>query len=307
MQIDDDFQAGRRKVKKFLQESYHDLLAAIPVKVAIQIQYFRAHRRFANFERPTTFTEKIQARKIAVIDPRHVRLSDKIEVKSFVLERVGAEVVTPTLWSGTELPEVPPNEWGSQFVVKANHASGWNAMIANIDSTDWRTVTARACRWPNQPWDPFLHEHWYNLIDRKILVEPMMGDGAPLNDYKFFVFDGKVAIVQVDTDRFTLHKRSFYDTDWVKQPISFKFPLDERDHAPPRNLDRMIEIAEALGAGFDFVRVDLYDLPEGPRFGEMTFSPESGFGRFSPSTVDADLGRLWRQSKSASDQSMREV
>jgi hypothetical protein len=298
--MDNEFESGRRLVKKYLQRLYHDLLAATPAKIAIQIQYFRVHRGFVNFDLPVTFTEKIQARKIAVIDPRHVRLSDKIEVKSFVSERVGTEIVTPTLWSGTELPVIPSSQWGSQFVVKANHASGWNAIIGNVNLADWHKVVARARRWVNLPWDPFLHEHWYNVIDRKILVEPMIGSGAPLNDYKFFVFDGKVAIVQVDTDRFTAHKRSFYDTDWVKQPIGFKFPLDERDVAPPRHLDRMIEIAEALGDGFDFVRVDLYDLPDGPRFGEMTFSPESGFGRFSPSTVDAELGGLWRQSKSSS-------
>jgi hypothetical protein len=55
----------------------------------------------------------------------------------------------------------------------------------------------------------------------------------------------------------------------------------------------MIEIAETLGAPFDFVRIDLYDLPDGPRFGEITFTPGSGFERFYPDNYDRVLGDFW--------------
>ncbi|HCB74662.1 MAG TPA: hypothetical protein DEP91_00545, partial [Sphingomonas bacterium] len=62
---------------------------------------------------------------------------------------------------------------------------------------------------------------------------------------------------------------------------------------PPAALARMIEGAETLGAGFDFVRVDLYDIAGTPRFGELTFYPGSGLDRFDPPSLDRLLGRLW--------------
>ena len=55
----------------------------------------------------------------------------------------------------------------------------------------------------------------------------------------------------------------------------------------------MIEAAETLAGGFDFIRLDFYDLDGEPRFGEATFAPESGFGRFRPAAMDAVLGALW--------------
>ena len=33
-------------------------------------------------------------------------------------------------------------------------------------------------------------------------------------DYKFFTFNGKVHIIQVDGERFSGHRRSLYDPDW---------------------------------------------------------------------------------------------
>ena len=40
----------------------------------------------------------------------------------------------------------------------------------------------------------------------------------------------------------------------------------------------MIAAAEALAAGFDFVRVDLYDGSDGIYFGELTFTPAASLG-----------------------------
>jgi hypothetical protein len=57
----------------------------------------------------------------------------------------------------------------------------------------------------------------------------------------------------------------------------------------------MIRVAETLGEDFDFVRVDLYDTPNGGIiFGEMTLAPEAGGGKFQPMSYDFEIGQLWR-------------
>jgi hypothetical protein len=52
--------------------------------------------------------------------------------------------------------------------------------------------------------------------------------------------------------------------------------------------------AETLSEGMSFVRVDFYEINRTPRFGEMTFYPETGMGRFDPPEYDAIIGKLWR-------------
>jgi len=55
----------------------------------------------------------------------------------------------------------------------------------------------------------------------------------------------------------------------------------------------MIEYAEALGRGLDYIRVDLYDTPNKVYFGELTPTPAGGTEPFEPRALDGFLGRLW--------------
>ena len=53
----------------------------------------------------------------------------------------------------------------------------------------------------------------------------------------------------------------------------------------------MIEIAEILSEGFSYVRVDLYELDNGEiKFGEMTFTPRSGYFHWTPPEIDGIWG-----------------
>jgi hypothetical protein len=276
------------------QKFYRGLMASLPDRLAVQAQYYRVHKKFANIDHPETFTEKIQARKLSPYPEIYAELCDKVTVKDFVKRTVGEDVVIPTIWAGTELPASRPEAWPLPFVVKSNHTSGWNIFVRE-DNVDWGEVRTQANAWVHKPWQPHIREGWYNQMKRQILVEPLIGNpNESLNDYKFFVFGGRTEYIQVDTDRFSAHQRAFYDRNWIRQPFGFLYPVEDKDVPKPMHFDRMLEIAEKLGADFDFVRVDLYDLPEGPKFGEMTFAPESGYGRFTPSSYDLELGRLWR-------------
>lgn len=108
------------------------------------------------------------------------------------------------------------------------------------------------------------------------------------------MFSGRVHIIQVDTDRFTNHTRTLYTPDWTYIDASLKYPKGN-PVAKPEHLYDLIAAAERLGKGFDFVRVDLYSLPDRPViFGELTFAPGSGYERFSPQKVDRWLGAKWQ-------------
>ena len=61
----------------------------------------------------------------------------------------------------------------------------------------------------------------------------------------------------------------------------------------PVNFELMLQAAEKLGDGLDFIRVDLYDIGSRVYFGEITATPGAGLARFDPVTMDEHLGQLW--------------
>ena len=66
--------------------------------------------------------------------------------------------------------------------------------------------------------------------------------------------------------------------------------LDEKIIEQPKNFDKMKEIACILSKDFKLVRVDLYNINGKIYFGEMTFTPFSGIGKFTPVEYDLFLG-----------------
>jgi hypothetical protein len=103
-----------------------------------------------------------------------------------------------------------------------------------------------------------------------------------------------VKLIQVDTDREHDHKRAMFDRDWQRLPFSLAYPIDAREILAPRSLRDMIAAAECLADGIPFIRIDFYEIDGKPRFGEMTFYPESGYARFDPASYDAIVGSWWR-------------
>ena len=63
---------------------------------------------------------------------------------------------------------------------------------------------------------------------------------------------------------------------------------------PPVGLDRMLAAAAGLGSGWDFIRIDLYNIGERVYFGEFTPYPGSGLDRIIPASVDRELGARWK-------------
>jgi hypothetical protein len=55
----------------------------------------------------------------------------------------------------------------------------------------------------------------------------------------------------------------------------------------------MLATAAKLGSGFDFIRVDLYNILGEVYFGEFTPYPGSGLCRFVPASFDTELGARW--------------
>lgn len=147
-----------------------------------------------------------------------------------------------------------------------------------------------AASWMRRSYGGWLDEWGYRAVPRGLLIEPFIGVAPVLPiDYKLYVFHGRVAAIQVHLDRATNHRWTLFDRDWRRLADGGV----EAEMPPPLALGRMIAGAEILADGFDFVRIDFYDVGAVPRFGEMTFYPGSGLDPFDPPLLDAMLGQWW--------------
>lgn len=256
-------------------------------KLRIALCYLARHQRLVSFENPKTFTELVQRRKLIGRDQRMAVLADKVAVKAFVVATLGPEWVTPTLWHGTDLPDTP--DWTLPFVVKSRHGCNQNAFFRD-SVANWPKTRQRARRWMKQSYGKLLDEWLYAQIPRGILVEPFIGrcDTVPL-DYKIYTFGGRATHVQVHLDRENDHRWMLFDRNWRRVSA----PTNDPDPAPPQSLAKMLDAAEKLGSGFDFVRCDFYEVSGKPLFGEMTFYPGSGLDKFHPISLDPLLGKHW--------------
>ena len=261
---------------------------ALLARWRVRLVYGWRHRRRLRLAHPRLFTEWVQWRKLADRDPRMPVLADKLRVKAVVADALGARWVTPTCWAGTRLPDEAP--WPLPFVVKSRHGCRQVAIVRDL--AEWPAVRARALRWLERGYGNWLDEWAYRDIPRGLLVEPFIGDAtAAPHDYKFYVFGGRAAFIQVHVDREADHRWIVLDRDW--QPAAGC--AARWRPVRPLALAEMIAAAERLGAPFEFVRIDLYALADGPRFGEISFYPGSGLDAFDPPSLDAEMGALWRQ------------
>lgn len=262
-------------------------------RLRVRLCYLWRHRRLPDLERPTRFTELVQARKLSDRDPRLPLMADKLAVKDHVAAVLGPGWVTPTLWSGDVPPDHAP--WPRPFVLKARH--GCRQVLVVRAGDDWGVARARAADWLKRPYGVWLDEWLYRHIPRGLLAEVFAGPGPALPvDYKLFAFGGRVEYVAIHSGRDLdgrTHRQVVVDRGWRY----VAGPSDAPPTPRPASLERMVAGAEVLAAPFDFVRVDLYDLPDGPRFGELTFYPGSGLDRFESAALDGEMGAHWLRAR----------
>lgn len=269
-----------------LKDSFGDARrGGLLAQTRVQLTHIWRHGRPAQLHRPQLFNDLVQHRKLFDRDPRFPLFADKVAVKAIVAAKLGQEWVTPTWWQGRTLPH--QIHWPTPFVVKARHGCGQHVFV-RAEGFDWQEIRRRAHGWTRARYGVWLDEWLYGEIEPGLLVEAFIGEGGTLPiDYKLFVFGGRVAFVQVHLGREHDHRWVVMDPAWRQVSNGGRAPPS------PRSLPAMIEAAETLSSGFDFVRIDFYDVAGKPRFGEMTFYPGSGLDPFEPVDLDATMGRMW--------------
>ena len=254
----------------------------------VQLCYLWRHRRPANLQTPTRFSELVQVRKLTDRDPRMPPRLDKVAVKQIVAHELGQDFLTPTIWSGRYLPKLTNVRCAS--ILKARHGCNQSRVLSTPPSpAQWQRLRRLGKTWAKAPYGEWLDEWAYNSVPRGLLMEPLLGDGTALPiDYKVFVFGGCATHVQVHMGRGTRHRWVLHDRQWRKL-----IPSQPDSPARPSCLTEMLAAAERLAAGFSFARIDFFEVEGKPRFAEYSFYPGSGLDPFEQDWIDFELGKLW--------------
>ena len=246
--------------------------------------------------KPKTFNQKLHYKIIFDRRPLLVTFADKLQAREYVREKIGSDVLVDLL-AVTACPEdIRFDQLPQRFVLKTNHGSGYVRIVKDRLKEDESELRRTCHNWLSKNYGELTGEWAYKSITPKIMVESYLdaSDGEVANDYKFFVFNGKVYMIQVDLTRFTGHRNAAFTPEWERIPVRYLCPTAEGPVAKPVCLERMLKIAECLGAETDFVRVDLYEVNGRVYFGELTNFPWGGGIQFEPKEFDALLGAQWQ-------------
>lgn len=265
----------------------------IPDELYLRIAYRMVTGKTLHLNPPVTFNEKLQWLKLHNRQPLFTQMVDKYGVREFIKERIGDEYLIPVYGVWDKPEDVDFSALPNRFVLKCTHDCG--GVIICRDKSQFNKeeaiATLKECMKKN-----FYYQgrEWpYKNVVPRVYAEAYLEDKGEtqLTDYKVFNFNGTPRIIQVDFDRYTDHKRKFFDTEWNEMDVTFHQPYkSDKVIKKPACMDEMLELSRKLSAGFPHLRTDFYIVNDRLYVGEMTFFHGTGFGKWTPESFDAEMG-----------------
>ena len=288
-----------KKIVRLAKEKIHDVFwyYLVPDRWEIRHRFRKKVGYVPNLRHPVTFNEKIQWLKLHDHDSRYPLLIDKFRVKAIVGDVIGEEHIIKTLCGPfSRFDDIPFKELPERFVIKCNHDAASTVICKDKSSFNYSEAKEKLEKSLRTNYYHQIGKQWgYRDIEPYIFVEEYMQDAdkSELEDYKFMVFNGKCRCVFVCSGRNSTGLMiDVYDEKWNLLPIRRDCPNSKKNLPKPDNFEEMLKMAEKLAVfvGNAFVRVDVYDINDRIYFGELTFYPNGGFGKFHPQEWDYTLG-----------------
>lgn len=289
------------KIKSLL----YKLSLLVPDSIYVRFKYRKNFGCWPNLRKPNTFNEKLTWLKLNDHNPLYTRMVDKAEAKRYVAEIIGEEYIIPTIDVWDRADDINFDSLPEKFVLKATHDSGRVIICHDKSKLDKSWAIEEMRKSIKRDFYAVTREWPYKNVKPRIIAEELLESSRSndssaslcdndINDYKFFCFGGKVEFMKVDFDRSTNHHANYYDRSFnmlefgeIECP-----PVKERMIPKPSCFEEMIELAERISRNHRFLRVDFYEVAGKVYFGETTFYPASGTGKFSPEDADLTIGSL---------------
>lgn len=273
------------------------MIHAIPDYLYLKRTFYNRMGRKLNLQSPETFNEKLQWLKLYDRKPEYTKMVDKIGAKEYVSERIGNDVLIPTIGVFNSFSEIEFQNLPNQFVMKCSHDSGGLIICKDKNTFDYVSAKDKIEKSLRNNFYYNAREWPYKNVQPRILIEEYLQneDGTDIEDYKLQCFNGKVDNIFVCIGRYSPEgvRYHYFDTEWNYLPYCPYEGVDQNNvNVPkPRCLDQMIMIAEKLAEGLPQLRVDLYEINGKVYFGEMTFYSQAGFDLDITYEADLEMGK----------------
>lgn len=252
-----------------------------------------------NLKNPKSFNEKIQWLKLYNTTPLKTKLTDKVLVRDWIKEKIGAEYLKPVLQICSKFDDINFDKLPNSFIIKANHGCKWHykimdqkAFLKNKNLVNY--IKRRFDGWMNQtffPWAGF--EMQYKNISPRILIEPLLINQKESysTEFEIYCFNGEPKFFQ--KIKYTSPVSCcIWDENYNKASFCFNPEYNTYFENADGNLKNAVELSKLLAKDFILVRVDWLLYENKIYFNEMTFTPFSGFFPFENDYIDLFLGKL---------------
>lgn len=265
------------------------LIAPIANKFPIQIQKLRNKLWTGNtpdYEHPANLQHYITKKMIvdALKDEQLMhnlaKHADKVGMREIVREKIGEEYLPKLYGVWEKASDIDWDALPDRFAIKTNNNCGTNMIVRDKSALNRKQAEKQLQKWLKFPYGELSGQPQYSRIPPRILAEEYLeqtpgSQELPL-DYKFFCFNGVPKFILYYEGR-TLNghvtPNFAYDIKWNKLNDIVNRPADHEIDAP-KSLKLMVQLAAKLSRGFEFVRVDFYEIGGKPIVGEFTFTPD---------------------------------
>ena len=272
------------------------LVNVLPDSWYLRLAYRRASGRFLRLSRPRTFNDKIQWCKLYYRDPILTKLTDKYEVRQYVVEKKLTGILNDLYGVYDSADDIDFSALPDSFVIKATHGSKMNIICKDKYVLDFDKTRNLLRDWEKTNYFYHSREWAYKNIKPRFVCEKLLENKEydELVDYKYYCFAGKPEMFFACTNRFGEDgvRYEAFDLAWNKIEVYKGRPTSILNLKKPENFEEMNRIAARLCKDFPFVRVDLYSVDNKTYFGELTFYPDAGMIPFSPDEYNYKFGDL---------------
>lgn len=254
----------------------------------VKIRYRQRFGVDPDLKNPRTRNEKVLWMMLYSDITRWSQLADKYRVRAYV-EQCGLGWMLNeqyAMWESADQIDFDDPRLPDSFVLKTNNGYGEVVFVHDRKTADRKAIRRKLAHALSRKFGRMSGEHHYLAIKPCIIAEKLLvadaGPKSSLVDYKFYCFDGEPRYCVVVYDQLTPSSTTeeLYEAQTWKdlnhKILGFDRVSGHRHIPRPASLDKMLDAARRLSAGFPLVRVDLYEIAGEPVFGELTFSPAAG-------------------------------
>ena len=273
-----------------------------PVIMA-QMRFRKKFGRKINLKNPKDINEKILWLSLYSDISEWSRLSDKYVVRSYVEDLGLGDYLVQLYGRWDKAEDIEWDKLPSRFVLKTNNGSGTVKLVADKTKLDIPATINLLNKWLRKKMSSSTTEFHYDSIKPCLIAEELLDFSKDNNvstsaiDYKIWCFNGRAYYVWACANRneeFTDVALFFFFFNYLPEKSVFNEHYREQKVLVkrPRNLEKMLEIAEKLAKPFPVVRVDLYNINGKIYFGEMTFTSLGGTMDFYTQECLYEMGNL---------------